>query len=61
MLEWEVICNDEVLSDGVCTARAKIHGGWLVSNLIETLDGQQSSSLVFVPDIHHCWKTGGEL
>jgi len=60
--EWEVICNDELLGDGIVTARAKVHGGWLVMNEYsrvneeEYFDIRGTSSLVFIPDVHHCWE-----
>lgn len=60
IIEWEVICNDEVLGDGIVTLRSRVHGGWLVCNEIARLCPKEgltgTSSMVFVPDVHGRWE-----
>jgi hypothetical protein len=48
-IEWEVICYS---NDGSFrTQRAKVFGGWIVTNR-----GENEVSSVFVPDPNHEWK-----
>lgn len=55
--KWEII-SDGMLGD---TMRAKIHGGWIVKHNLfgeESEEGGFSvaTSMVFIPDPHHCWR-----
>lgn len=47
---WEIIIKDY-------TYRMKVHGGWLVSDLMRNGDGKPDiNTLCFVPDQKHEWE-----
>ncbi len=50
--EWEIISG---LSDET-TQRAKVHGGWIVYVLYHYSLENSTSSMVFIPDLHHAWE-----
>ena len=52
---WEVLQSYDGEEVYVWTQRAKVIGGWIVKHLWGNTEGV-TSSMVFVPDIHHDWK-----
>jgi len=56
-LAWEDIFHKENGVVSFSTARAKTHGGWLVSHSIRWRD-KLTTSMCFMPDENHEWKIG---
>lgn len=54
--EWEVINNTEYHTENRQTSRAKVFGGWLVSEIIENPTKTVSSHMVFIPDANYEWE-----
>lgn len=60
MSSWEIFYNDEVLADEYhISSRYKVNGGWLVHNHLVS-ENHESSTMTFVPDIHHVWRIDSE-
>ena len=54
-LTWEVIksdCNDSMIANHMLIYRAKVPGGWLVTNSSAHKEGL---GLTFMPDPNHEW------
>lgn len=58
--EWETIhSNHNKNIGGSVTYRAKVIGGWIISNDVYTDDSNKrniTTSMIFVPDPNHEWE-----